>query len=167
MRSHPFSPTRAVRVCAFLAQADEHFAACPRGRSIPPSTGGSERAASVWRRSMPLQRPTRTWVMVHDAARPCVSREEIDRLILAAAAGGARCSRCGCRYAEGRRRGTRVEARCPRGGGARPTPQMFRAGRLRLALRQAQAGRRVPRTSRRHLNGSASHPWLPPSRAEC
>ncbi len=48
--------------------------------------GGAERADTVWNGLNALQGRARSgdWVMVHDAARPCVRRADIDALIAAA-----------------------------------------------------------------------------------
>lgn len=56
------------------------FSNHPRVRRV---TGGSERADSVRNalRTLRTSADTEDWVMVHDAARPCLRPEDIDRLI--------------------------------------------------------------------------------------
>jgi 2-C-methyl-D-erythritol 4-phosphate cytidylyltransferase len=87
------------------------------------------------------------WVLVHDAARPCVSVAEIERLLAArdSAADGALLA---VPLADTLKRGTddaAVAATVPRSGLWRAlTPQMFRRGRLQQALAAARAARRLP-----------------------
>lgn len=96
------------------------------------------------------------WVLVHDAARPCVSRAEVDRLLAAATAGttGAllavpladtlkRAADAGT--AAPADAATEVAATLPRAGLWRAlTPQMFRRGALQQALAAARAHGRQP-----------------------
>jgi 2-C-methyl-D-erythritol 4-phosphate cytidylyltransferase len=87
------------------------------------------------------------WVLVHDAARPCVTAAEIGRLLAArdTAADGALLA---VPLADTLKRGTddaTVAATVPRSGLWRAlTPQMFRRGRLQQALAAARAAGRLP-----------------------
>ncbi|MGE3667970.1 MAG: 2-C-methyl-D-erythritol 4-phosphate cytidylyltransferase, partial [Steroidobacteraceae bacterium] len=64
-----------------VAARCEARGACP----IVAVTGGAERAESVQRALAALQESVDgdEWVLVHDAARPCVTRAEIDALVAA------------------------------------------------------------------------------------
>ena len=57
-------------------------------KALPVCVGGSSRAESVARGFAQLPRTAR-WILVHDAARPCVSRRLIERAVRAAARDGA------------------------------------------------------------------------------
>lgn len=82
LADHP----RIEQVFVVLAQGDGRFARedwRPFGARIKPLyCGGETRAASVFN-GLLAARDTISgsdWVLVHDAARPCVGREELDRL---------------------------------------------------------------------------------------
>ncbi len=77
---------RVEQVFVVLAQGDDRFARLDWrefGGSIKPLyCGGETRAASVFN-GLLATRDTiaaNDWVLVHDAARPCLGREELDRL---------------------------------------------------------------------------------------
>ena len=114
-------------------------AACP----IVAVTGGAERAESVQRSLAALQAGLAgdEWVLVHDAARPCVSRAEIDALVAAALphpVGGL----LAVPVADTLKRADaeqRVAATEPRDGlWQAQTPQMFRYGLLCDALQKCR-----------------------------
>ena len=76
------------QVFVVLAQGDEHFGRCDWrefGAKLEPLyCGGESRAASVFN-GLLAARDTITasdWVLVHDAVRPCLGREELDRLFV-------------------------------------------------------------------------------------
>lgn len=82
------------------------------------------------------------WVLVHDAARPCLARADLDRLIgraLSDAVGGLLAApvRDTMKRGDGRGRVARTEERA--GLWHALTPQMFRYGLLRRALGEALA----------------------------
>jgi 2-C-methyl-D-erythritol 4-phosphate cytidylyltransferase len=79
--------SRVEQIFVVLAQGDDHFARCDwrdLGERIKPLyCGGETRAASVFN-GLLAARDTiagSDWVLVHDAARPCLGREELDRLL--------------------------------------------------------------------------------------
>lgn len=100
--------------------------------------GGSSRAASV-RAGLDLLRTSAAdddWILVHDAARPCLSREDLAALI-DAVAGDAVGGLLAMPLADTLKRGDgdRVSATIARANLWRAaTPQMFRVGLLRRAL---------------------------------
>jgi 2-C-methyl-D-erythritol 4-phosphate cytidylyltransferase len=133
-------------VVVVLHGEDEHFsslalAADPR---LMSTTGGAERCDSVLAGLDVLagMAADDDWVLVHDAARPCISREDLQRLREALAddpVGGL----LAVPIAETVKQvdaGGRVEQTLDRNRlWLAQTPQMFRVGMLRTALRQAAA----------------------------
>jgi 2-C-methyl-D-erythritol 4-phosphate cytidylyltransferase len=64
----------------FYPRCDFSALACP---VVPLHCGGPTRAASVFNALIALRDRVQAhdWVLVHDAARPCLSRDEVDRLL--------------------------------------------------------------------------------------
>ncbi len=125
-----------------IAPDDEYWPAV--ASRLPPVTvvtGGAERCHSVLNalQSLAMSAAPTDWVLVHDAARPCVHADDITRLI-------ARCE--AEPTADGGLLGMAVRdtlKRCDAAGGVMGTvdrsglwhaltPQMFRLARLRTAL---------------------------------
>jgi len=113
------------------------------GKPVRTAIGGAERSASVLAglAALPAEVAVDDFVLVHDAARPCVAASDIARLVkLGIDAGGAllaaplrdtlkRASAQGCvERTEPRERLWRAQ-----------TPQMFRRGELTHALEAAHA----------------------------
>ena len=126
---------------------DPRVAALPdtmRGKPLLRATGGAERSDSVLNGLERLagHADDGDWVLVHDAARPCLRQEDLDRLIAAVRGhpvGGllAVPVRDTMKRADA---GNGVRATVDREGLWHAlTPQMFRLGALRDALRMAQA----------------------------
>ncbi|MEZ8029891.1 2-C-methyl-D-erythritol 4-phosphate cytidylyltransferase [Enterovibrio norvegicus] len=71
------------QVVVAIGAEDEYFqdTSLVNDERVIVTTGGRERADSVL---AGLKVTNATWVMVHDAARPCVRHDDIDALILAA-----------------------------------------------------------------------------------
>ncbi|MBI2495717.1 MAG: 2-C-methyl-D-erythritol 4-phosphate cytidylyltransferase [Candidatus Omnitrophica bacterium] len=86
--------SHAIRWIILVARADEHAQAAALikrhriTKALPPCVGGSSRAESVARGFASLPRGA-GWVLIHDAARPCVSRPLIDRAVRSARRHGA------------------------------------------------------------------------------
>ncbi len=136
---------RAISGVTIALAADDRFAADVALLGDPRVTcvhGAAQRSGSVLAALADLS--TRAadgdWVLVHDAARPCLAQAEIDRLV-----GAVRGSGCGGLLAEPvvdtikRADATgRVMGTVDRSGLWRAqTPQMFRLGELRDALAAA------------------------------
>ena len=70
-----------------ISETDRHWhkLSPPPGMQVACYTGGQSRAETVWLGLQALQRCASAddWVLVHDAARPCVQVEDIDTLISA------------------------------------------------------------------------------------
>jgi len=127
-------------------------------------TGGVERCHSVLNALDKLLTKTRSdeWVMVHDAARPCVRVADIEKLVLAllrSPAGGLLGMPVNDTVKRADEDGT-VIATVERDGLWRAlTPQMFRLQPLRDALASAIANRRLvtDEASAMELAGYAPH----------
>ena len=130
-----------------LGSDDPRAATLPervQGKPLLLATGGAQRSDSV---SSGLERlagqaDEQDWVLVHDAARPCLRREDLDRLIEAVRdhpVGGL----LGVPVRDTMKRadsGGAVHKTVDREGLWHAlTPQMFRLGALREALRTARA----------------------------
>lgn len=143
-------------------------------RAVLETTGGAERADSV---RLALQAllargaQAADWVLVHDAARPCVSNAEIKALVDAVAAHAESGSSAGDLRAGGllavpladtlKRGRSRSETTVPRDGLWRAlTPQMFRLGDLLQALQQAESEGRKPTDEAQAMEWCGSEPLL-------
>jgi 2-C-methyl-D-erythritol 4-phosphate cytidylyltransferase/2-C-methyl-D-erythritol 2,4-cyclodiphosphate synthase len=146
----PFlSDERCLGVAVALDAADTRFAALevashPRVRQV---TGGARRCDSVRLALASLPAADQDWVLVHDAARPCLARPDIDRLLSTLAdddVGGLLATPLADTLKRADETG-RVAGTPSRAGLWRAlTPQMFRAGLLRQALAAAEAAGREP-----------------------
>jgi 2-C-methyl-D-erythritol 4-phosphate cytidylyltransferase len=139
LAAHP----RIAGLLVTLAAADAHWPglAMLNGKPVLATTGGTERSDSVLAGldALPETVGADDFVLVHDAARPCVRLADISKLIeLAGAAGGGllgaplrdtlkRADAAGC--------SGMTEPRDQRWRAF--TPQMFRRGPLSAALRDA------------------------------
>jgi 2-C-methyl-D-erythritol 4-phosphate cytidylyltransferase len=115
--------------------------------------GGDERADSVrcgleaLARGTPDAAGASDWVLVHDAARPCLSARDLDSLLLAGAAHphGALLAAPVSDTLKSADAAGRCERTVDRAGLWRAlTPQMFRLGALQAALRAARDSGRAP-----------------------
>jgi 2-C-methyl-D-erythritol 4-phosphate cytidylyltransferase len=103
------------------------------------------------------------WVLVHDAARPCLSRQDLDRLLNELEThpvGGLLATPAAdtLKRADGARR---IEQTVDRTGLWRAlTPQMFRYGRLCEALDRAHAAGRIPTDESQAIEWLGDRPVL-------
>ena len=126
-----------------LAAADAHWPALYslHGKPVLTAVGGAERCDSVLAGldALPAAVAMKDFVLVHDAARPCVRRADISRLIERAGAldGGLLGAplRDTLKSADAGARSVLTEPREQRWRAF--TPQMFRRGELAAALRLA------------------------------
>lgn len=128
-----------------LANGDRRFERLPPAarRRVAAVAGGATRAASVLHGLQALiTAKADDWVLVHDAARPCVRRQDVEALIAACRrdpVGGLLAVPVADTVKQADDRG-RSRRTMPRGRLWRAqTPQMFRHGRLLRALTQALA----------------------------
>jgi 2-C-methyl-D-erythritol 4-phosphate cytidylyltransferase len=141
---------RCAGASVAIAHADPHWSRlAPQLPGVEVVTGGSRRSDSVRNALSALAARARQddWVLVHDAARPCLTLEDRDRL-LAALAGHALGGLLATPAADTLKRAAAdlsVETTVDRGGLWRAlTPQMFRYGPLCAALDAAEVAARSP-----------------------
>jgi 2-C-methyl-D-erythritol 4-phosphate cytidylyltransferase / 2-C-methyl-D-erythritol 2,4-cyclodiphosphate synthase len=135
--------------------------------SIVTVAGGAHRSGSVLNGLIGLgaRADDRDWVLVHDAARPCLPPEDLARLLQTAAAeelGGllAAPGADTLKFAPAAA-ATRVERTVDRTGLWRAlTPQMFRCGALRTALQAAHDAGRAPTDESQALEWLGGRPRL-------
>jgi len=136
LATHP----RIAGLMVVLAEKDGYWAGMGslRGKPVRTATGGAERADSVLAglRALREQVEDSHFVLVHDAARPCVRNDDITKLLdLGIGAGGALLATP--MHDTLKRAGTdnRVVVTEPRDARWRAlTPQLFRYGELVAAL---------------------------------
>ncbi len=77
------SHSKISKVILALGEHDQYFAESKlaQNKNIIRVTGGKERVDSVLNGLLAVDEEQNPWVLVHDAARPCVSHLDIDRLI--------------------------------------------------------------------------------------
>ncbi|MEP6899075.1 MAG: 2-C-methyl-D-erythritol 4-phosphate cytidylyltransferase [Rhodanobacter sp.] len=140
LAAHP----RIAGLLVTLAAADTLWRAVDAidGKPVRTAIGGAARSDSVLAglNALPLEVADDDFVLVHDAARPCVRQADITRLIdrVTVVDGGLLGAplRDTLKHADGAGRSERTEARDHRWRAF--TPQMFRRGPLTMALREAQ-----------------------------
>lgn len=129
-----------------LSPDDEYFdnSLISRGSDIFRTTGGNERSDSVHNALRALSELTANdedWVLVHDAARPCVAQADIDRLIkecLDLQQGGILAMPVrDTMKRQSTHNNTIAHTENREGLWHALTPQMFRLGELRAALEQS------------------------------
>jgi 2-C-methyl-D-erythritol 4-phosphate cytidylyltransferase len=127
--------------------------------------GGGERSESVRKGLQALNRKAEPgdWVLVHDAARPCLSHADRDRLLEQAGAhpvGGLLAMRASDTLKRAQADGC-VESTVDRADLWRAsTPQMFRYGRLCEALDRALAAKRFPTDEAQAVEWLGDRPLL-------
>jgi 2-C-methyl-D-erythritol 4-phosphate cytidylyltransferase len=161
---------RCARIVVALAAGDEHFARLPLRSRASIAPGGAERSASV-RQALAAIEPeagAHDWVLVHDAARPCLDAQDLERLVsrLAEHAVGGLLA---VQVADTLKRaqspsgpaGSSVLHTEERAGLWRAlTPQMFRYGALCAALDAAHAAGRTPSDEAQALEWQGARPLL-------
>jgi 2-C-methyl-D-erythritol 4-phosphate cytidylyltransferase len=138
-----------VQLVVALAAGDARFAALPVARDprVHSVIGGARRSDSVLAALESVAAAEDEWVLVHDAARPCVSRAEIDALIDAAgsdAVGALLAQPLADTLKRGSAAGRVIDTPARESLWRAQTPQAFRLGPLRAALRAAHAQNRTP-----------------------
>jgi 2-C-methyl-D-erythritol 4-phosphate cytidylyltransferase / 2-C-methyl-D-erythritol 2,4-cyclodiphosphate synthase len=150
-----------------------HAAPGVTSQSVTAVAGGEHRSLSVRQALAALagRAAAADWVLVHDAARPCLAQEDLDRLLeqlashplgglLAAPAADTVKRSCG-EPAPGLDAGSPVAETVDRSTLWRAlTPQMFRYGRLCAALDAAHAARRFPTDEAQALEWLGEQPLL-------
>lgn len=125
-----------VAAAGGAAQAQAALADCKADVHVLP-VGGETRARSVLNGLADL--PDETWVLVHDAARPCLRQADCERLLAYMASGKGDGAALALPVGEALKTvqdGRACDTIDNRAVWAMQTPQLFRAGRLRQALAQ-------------------------------
>lgn len=142
---------RCAGITVAVAAEDPHWPTVRASLDDPriaSCNGGSERCDSVLAALEALQAGDDDWVLVHDAARPCLGRHDLDALLAAAGThtvGGLLALPLADTLKRAEGAGEAVAETLSRDGLWRAlTPQMFRKGPLGAALRAARALGRMP-----------------------
>ena len=165
----PFlADARCRRIVVALAPGDAHFARLGLGARVTTVAGGSRRCDSVGHAlaALAAEAAAGDWVLVHDAARPCLATGDLERLI-GALEGHPLGGLLGVRLADTLKRATGAgttatvlgtEERADRWRAL--TPQMFRYGALCAALAAAAAAGRAPSDEAQALEWTGAAPLL-------
>lgn len=148
-----------------LSEGDSHWARLPAAlrAKFATATGGRERCHSVLAGLQALPAADEDWVLVHDAARPCVGRDELERLVAACGKDGTGGLLALPLADTLKRAGTdgRVAATMSRESLWRAqTPQMFRHAPLRRALETAIGAGLTPGDEATAMELAGHHPLL-------
>lgn len=160
-----------------VAAGDPHWPAIAarRSRLVETAEGGEQRAHSVRNalRVLAAQARDDDWVMVHDAARPCLTRPDLGvlkRELASHPVGGLLAMPLADtlkRALEPASSVTHVDGTLDRTGLWRAaTPQVFRLGVLRRALDDALASGRIPTDEAQAIEWSGQRPRLVAGRAD-
>ena len=178
---HALAPFEADADCAGIvvavAPGDTRWPgiAARRSRDIQTAKGGEQRAHSVRNALRALAAHARDddWVMVHDAARPCFSPSDLQRLKLELAAhpvGGLLAVPLSDTLKRALEPGTQsvhVDVTVDRDGLWRAaTPQVFRLGVLLRALEAALEAQRIPTDEAQAIEWTGQRPQLVAGRAD-
>ncbi|HEX4388708.1 MAG TPA: 2-C-methyl-D-erythritol 4-phosphate cytidylyltransferase [Steroidobacteraceae bacterium] len=160
---------RCQGVVVALAAGDAHFPRSALPERVRTTSGGAARSTSV-RAALELlaaRAAGEDWVLVHDAARPCLQALDLGRLLDALAddpVGGLLAARVHetLKRETGDGRGLAVAARTEERAGLwrALTPQMFRFAALCAALDEAHAAGRFPSDEAQALEWRGAQPRL-------
>jgi 2-C-methyl-D-erythritol 4-phosphate cytidylyltransferase len=136
---------------------------------VSPVEGGARRCDSVLAAldSLSTRAATQDWVLVHDAARPCLSAADLNQLLVAGAAHpeGALLATAVTDTLKRADAERRSEGTVSREGLWRAlTPQMLRYGPLCAALRNAVADGKEPTDEAQAMEWRGARPLLIPAR---
>lgn len=155
---------RCAGAVVALAGDDPYWSGiAPPGALV--AAGGQERSHSVRNGLGALAERAKPddWVLVHDAARPCLPRQDLDRLLseLATHAVGGLLATPAADTLKRSDASREVEQTVDRAGLWRAlTPQMFRYGRLCEALDRAHAAGRIPTDEAQAIEWLGDRPKL-------
>jgi len=164
----PFAAdARCAGIVLALAPGDPHWPRIAKrvGARFETVTGGSERCHSVRAALGALagRIAAEDWVLVHDAARPCLARADVDRLLADCAAhpAGGLLGAPAADTLKVRGPDREVERTLERRGVWRAlTPQMFRYGPLCAALDAALGSGRIPTDEAQALEWAGERPLV-------
>jgi len=162
---------RCAGIVVAIAPGDQEWARIAARMAAAPVTavaGGAQRSVSVRQALAALasRAAAADWVLVHDAARPCLQSEDLERLLTLLAAhplGGllALPAADTLKRVSGGDASLRIAETVDRAALWRAlTPQMFRYGRLCAALDAAHAAGRFPTDEAQALEWQGEQPLL-------
>ena len=155
---------RCAGAVVALARDDPYWPAVAPA-PVTAAPGGAERSHSVRNAlaALAARADPEDWVLVHDAARPCLPREDLDRLLGELAShpvGGLLATPAADTLKRSDVSGD-VQQTVDRAGLWRAlTPQMFRYGRLCEALDKAHAAGRIPTDEAQAIEWLGDRPRL-------
>ncbi len=164
---HPFAnDPRCAGIVVALAAGDPHWGRIAHRSPTRLETvqGGAERSQSVRRGLAALagRAAAKDWVLVHDAARPCLTVADLDRLLAEChdhPVGGLLAAPVADTLKLCDAGGASIERTVDRAGLWRAlTPQMFRYEPLCLALDAAFTAGRSPTDEAQALEWTGAHP---------
>jgi len=164
--------SRVAGLMVVLAPDDPHWPGLTDvvGKPLRIAIGGEHRADSVLAGLHALRElvDDATYVLVHDAARPCVAHDDISRLIdLGIPAGGALLATPLSDTLKRADADNRVVATEPRESRWRAlTPQLFRLGELAGALESARDSAVTATDEAMAMELTGAHPLLVPGSGE-
>jgi 2-C-methyl-D-erythritol 4-phosphate cytidylyltransferase len=158
---------RCLQIVVALAPGDAAFDALPPAREprLSRVPGGAQRAASVAAALQCVAGEDSDWVLVHDAARPCVTRQEVDALLECAGrcvAGALLALPVADTLKRADAEGLVVETPSRETLWRALTPQMFPRGLLRRALDAAREAGRTPTDEAQAVEWLGMRPQLVP-----
>ncbi len=156
--SHP----RIHKVIVALGPEDGYFDDLAEARhpKLLRVIGGAERADSVRLALMAIDEPG-AWALVHDAARPCLSHDDIDKLLASTGEQGAILATPVRDTMKRARQGGGIDHTVPRDDLWHAlTPQLFPAGPLREALVRAEQDGAVITDEASAMEREGWHPAL-------
>ena len=157
---------RCVGAVVVIANADPHWPeVAARLPAVAVAAGGSERSGSVRNGLHVLARRAAAddWVLVHDAARPCIGTQDLERLLERVAqhpVGGILAVPAADTLKRARDHREIVETVDRADLWRALTPQMFRYGQLCEALDLAAAAGRQPTDEAQALEWTGKHPLV-------
>lgn len=169
----PFAAdTRCTGIVVALAPSDPHWPAVAKKLRVQVLTaaGGAERSHSVRNALASLQGRVAAddWVLVHDAARPCLPVPDLNRLVerLGSHPVGGLLAAPASDTLKATGEDLEVARTVDRTGLWRAlTPQMFRYGRLCEALDACFAARRLPTDESQAIEWLGDRPQIVPGSA--
>lgn len=161
----PFLRDRRCEACIIALAASDPYWKSPAVGKAKVTEGGAERSHSVRNGLTALagRAQESDWVLVHDAARPCLREADLDRLLGHLAAhpvGGLLASPASDTLKRADASGRVIETVERTGLWRALTPQMFRYGRLCEALDRAHAAHRRPTDEAQAIEWLGERPEL-------
>jgi 2-C-methyl-D-erythritol 4-phosphate cytidylyltransferase len=162
----PFLRDERCEACVVVLAAYDPYWKPPAGvDKVTLAEGGAERSHSVRNGLAALEgrAQERDWVLVHDAARPCLRHADLERLlrhVAEDAVGGLLASPAPDTLKKADASGRIVETVERAGLWRALTPQMFRYGRLCEALDRAHAAQRRPTDEAQAIEWLGERPEL-------